>query len=202
MKNYQRAKGVPKCAITADLMKAYDSIPCDFILQCLTAVGVPAIFVDWVKECIPSASFSIALNGSLVGDFKGGTGLRQGDPLSSYLSVLGMEVFTRIMHCKVQEAEHFKFHPNDLRILSATKVNSIKVIELGIEEFRRFSGLCANPFKSEIFFGGVLNRLKESIPNIVMFKKGHLPVRYLGVPLISGKLRYQDCLLLLEKITC
>lgn len=198
MKNYQRAKGVPKCAITADLMKAYDSIPCDFILQCLTAVGVPAIFVDWVKECIPSASFSIALNGSLVGDFKGGTGLRQGDPLSSYLSVLGMEVFTRIMHCKVQEAEHFKFHPNDLRILSATKVNSIKVIE----EFRRFSGLCANPFKSEIFFGGVLNRLKESIPNIVMFKKGHLPVRYLGVPLISGKLRYQDCLLLLEKITC
>jgi len=175
-------------------MKAYDSIPCDFILQCLTTVGVPAIFVDWVRECISSASFSIALNGSLVGDFKGGKGLRQGDPLSSYLSDLGTEVFTRIMHCKVQEAEHFKFHPNDLLMLS--------VIELGIEEFKRFSGLRANPFKSEIFFGGVLNSLKESILNIVMFKKGHLPVRYLGVPLIPGKLRYQDCLLLLEKITC
>ena len=70
-------------------MKAYDSIPCDFILQCLTAVGVPAIFVDWVRECISSASFSIALNGNLVGDFKGGKGLRQGDPLSSYLLILG-----------------------------------------------------------------------------------------------------------------
>lgn len=43
------------------------------------------------KECIISPSFPIPLNGSLVGYFKGG----EGDPLTPFLFVPGMEFFLK-----------------------------------------------------------------------------------------------------------
>jgi len=59
----------------------------------------------------------------------------------------------------------------------------------------------ANFSKSEVFFSGLQGNLKQQILNILKFKEGHLLVTYLGVPLISGKLKHQDCLPLLTKIT-
>ena len=78
MKGYHKNKGKARFAIKVDLKKAYDSVEWNFILMCLLAVGCPARFVNWVRECITTPRFSIALNGSLVGYFKGGKGLRQG----------------------------------------------------------------------------------------------------------------------------
>lgn len=63
------------------------------------------------------------------------------------------------------------------------------------------SGLCLNPSKSDVFLGGVQATIKEQVLNILHFKEGHLSVRYLGVPLISGKLKYQDCVPLIDKMT-
>lgn len=56
--------------------------------MCLISVGFPPKFVSWVKECITSMRFSIALNGTMVGYFKGGKGLRLEDSISPYLFVV------------------------------------------------------------------------------------------------------------------
>jgi hypothetical protein len=60
--------------------------------------------------CITSPRFSISLNGTLVGYFKGEKGLRQGDPLSPYLFVIAMEVFSKIFGDHTQEGLGFMFH--------------------------------------------------------------------------------------------
>lgn len=50
-------------------------------------------FVGWVEKCITAAMFLVKVNGSLEGYFQGRSGLRQGDPLSPYLSLLAWSFF-------------------------------------------------------------------------------------------------------------
>jgi hypothetical protein len=72
-------------------------------------------FLSWIKECITSPRFSIYLNGTLIGYFEGKKG-GQGDPLSPYLFVLVIEVFSRIMADHIGGGLGFKFHPKNLKL--------------------------------------------------------------------------------------
>ena len=63
----------------------------------LEKMGFRSIWLQWIKWCISIATFSVLVNGSSVGFFRSTRGLRQGDPLSPYLFVIGMEVFSRLI---------------------------------------------------------------------------------------------------------
>ena len=57
-----------------------------------------------------------------------------------------------------------------------------------------------NKQKSVVFLVGVNENIKSTILNITGFSLGSLPVKYLGVPLISSKLTHSDCLPLMDKM--
>jgi hypothetical protein len=168
---------------------------------------------NWIKMRITSPRFTISLNGTLVGCFKGGKGLRQGDPLSPYLFVLSMEVFSRLMEEYTIKGSGFKFHyrcsrmnlthlcfADDLLLFSDANLSSISIIKATLREFELLPGLKANPSKSSLFYSGVSERMKISLLSEQQMGEGHLSVRYLGVPLISSKLSAVDCKVLLDKI--
>ncbi|GJZ03830.1 putative RNA-directed DNA polymerase, eukaryota, reverse transcriptase zinc-binding domain protein [Tanacetum coccineum] len=74
--NYHLDRGVPRCAFKVDIQKAYDSVDWNFLRAALTGFGFHDKMISWIMECVTSTSFSVSINGSLHGHFKGKRGLR------------------------------------------------------------------------------------------------------------------------------
>lgn len=211
-KNYHLETGPPRCAVKLDIKKAFDSLNWDFILAALTGMGFPAIFTNWIMTCITTCMISVKVNGSLEGYFKAASGLRQGDPMSPYLFVIAMEVLTSILKKKTDCAD-FKYHhqtqilqithltfADDVMLFCRGERRSIDLLLEGVADFAAISGLCTNNSKSTCFFANVDRTFREYVISSTGFQQGSLPVRYLGLPLISTKLRYRDCLPLIMRI--
>ncbi|GKA23995.1 retrovirus-related pol polyprotein from transposon TNT 1-94 [Tanacetum coccineum] len=78
--------------------------------------------------------------------------------------------------------------------------SSTPVTHSYLDEFKHASGLIPSIPKSTDFFCNVLNHVKLSILNVLPFEEGRLPVKYLGVPLVSSRLKARDCKELVEKV--
>ncbi|XP_015162006.1 uncharacterized protein [Solanum tuberosum] len=116
--------------------------------------------------CLRTVSYTVIINGQPAPPFVAKKGLRQGDPMSPFLSVIAMEYLSRLLR-------------GDTRFISCLH-----------EKFRLFSeasGLVANTNKSAVYFGGVTARVQQQILDILGYSKGMLPFRYLGVPLSSRR---------------
>ena len=98
------------CIMKVDLWKAYDTVNWNFLEDVLSFLDFPALFVQWIMQCVSTTSYSISINGSLHGFFKGKQGLRQGDPISPFLFVLCLEYLSRIFG-KLKSIPDFNFHP-------------------------------------------------------------------------------------------
>ncbi|GKE07474.1 protein LAZ1 [Tanacetum coccineum] len=212
MHNYHRNRGPPRCAFKVDIQTAHDTVDWSFLGNILNRFGFHPTMVKWIMACMTSASFSLSINGNIHGYFKGERGLRQGDPLSPYLFTLVMEVLTLIFKRRVRLSYSFPFHKrceelqiinvcfaDDLFIFAHGDVKSARVIKESLDEFKEVSGLVPSLPKSTAFFCNVMNHVKMAILNIMPFSEDELPVKYLGVPLISSRLLNKDCKILVEK---
>lgn len=210
---YNRKQKVKKCALKIDLHKAYDTLDWNFLKKTLELFGFHRTMVGWIMTCVTTTQFTLNVNGERIGYFYGGRGLRQGDPISPYLFTMAMEVFNLLMKKNIRDAEDFTYHQgcrklkithlgfaDDLIVFSHGDCNSVKVIKKTLDEFSQFSGLKVNMQKSTIFFGGLSIPEQVNIVQILLFTIGKLPVRYLGVPLITKKISVTECKPLVEKV--
>ncbi|CAL1356047.1 unnamed protein product [Linum trigynum] len=189
-----------RCAIKVDLMKAFDSVHWGYLFLMMDVMGFPSRFIYWIRLCIKTAKFSICINGGLCGFFGAQRGVRQGDPLSPYLFTIAMEGLSLLLNRAAAEGT-LPFHPqckrvglthlcfaDDLLIFTEGSGHAIHRVQEILKEFHSISGLKCNPSKCEVYFGGKSVLFKQATLQISGFAEGELPVRYLGVPLLSGKL--------------
>ncbi|GKD52859.1 metallophosphoesterase 1-like protein isoform X1, partial [Tanacetum coccineum] len=213
LKGYNMKNGPKRCALKIDIAKAYDTVNWNFLNQSLVHFGFHEKMIDWIMTCVTSVAFSVCVNGERHGYFKNGRGLRQGDPMSPYLFTLVMEVLTLMVQRKVRNNNQFKYHwgckelkltqlclAGDLLMLSNRDYKSVKVLKDALMEFNRTSSLIPNMNKSTIFFGSVNEIDKRRILEVMPFSIGKLPMKYLGVPLITKSIGITECNQLVEKV--
>ncbi|GJY36753.1 RNA-directed DNA polymerase, eukaryota, reverse transcriptase zinc-binding domain protein, partial [Tanacetum coccineum] len=217
LRGYNRRNGPRRCAMQIDIQKAYDTVNWIFIENIL--IRFHNTMVKRIMQCITSSKFSICLNGGIQGYFKGGRGLGEGDHISPYLFTLVMKVFNLIMIKNIIRCKEFGYHfgckelklshicfADYLLVLCKGNKESLQVIKQSLDEFSQVSRLTANLGKSVIFFGGIKEEERKDLLQILPFKCGKLPVRYLGVPLLAKRLSVQDCKMLIDivesKINC
>ncbi|XP_021991402.1 uncharacterized protein LOC110888172 [Helianthus annuus] len=212
MHNYHVDRGPPRCALKIDIQKAYDTVSWSFLEAILVRFGFHRKMVAWIMACVTMVSYSVSVNGELHGYFSGKRGLRQGDPMSPYLFTLIMEVLSLMLqkmalnpafkfhsHCSKQKIINVSF-ADDLFVFVNGDIGSVKLVRNVLEKFTSVSGLVPSLPKSTVFFCNVPSQVKAEILSLLPFREGELPVRYLGVPLISTKLSFRDCRVLVERM--
>ncbi|WZZ15546.1 hypothetical protein YC2023_108635 [Brassica napus] len=212
VKDYHSDNISLRCALQVDISKAFDSVQWTFLLNTLEALRLPRKFISWIARCVTSASFSVLVNGELAGYFQSRRGLRQGCSLSPYLFVICMNVLSKLLDaaafkgeigyhlkCKNIDLTHLCF-ADDLMIFADGTKHSVEGILRVFEKFdKKSSGLKISMEKSVLFMAGDVSR-EEEIGRQFQFARGRLPVRYLGLPLLTKNMTVTDFLPLVEKV--
>ncbi|RVW99255.1 putative ribonuclease H protein [Vitis vinifera] len=139
--------------------------------EVLRKMGFGSRWEEWMRWCISTAKFSILINGVPAGFFSNSKGLRQGDPLSPYLFVLGMEVLSTM----ISRAGEGGF-------ISGSRREQLTNLSWILAWFEAASGLRINLAKSVLIPVGEVNGMEELAAELGC-KLGALPAVYLGLPL-------------------
>ena len=181
-----------------DIEKAYDHIRWDFILQTLERMSFGSKWIRWMNWCISTASFFVMFNGSPTGFFRSSRGLRQGDPLSPYLFVIGMEVLSCLLKravegnfisgCRLRDRDGGELvishllYADDTIIFYEANSEQLMCLRWTLMWFEAFSGLKINLNKSVIIPLGRVDNV-ELLAAELGCGVGSLPTTYLGLPL-------------------
>ena len=100
-KTLKRKKGYIR--VKLEFNKAYDRMEWSFLEAVLRAFGFNNKVVHLLMQCVCSVQFTLLPNGGIWFNFCPSRRLRQGDPLSPYLFILGSEALFRLLNRKVQQ---------------------------------------------------------------------------------------------------
>ena len=181
-----------------EIEKAFDSINWQFLMKVMRCMGFGSKWMRWIWQCISTTRFSVMVNGVPVGFFPSSRGLRQGDPLSPYLFILGMEVLSILLRramsggfisgCIVRGREGANFsishllYANDTIIFYEAKEDQLLYFSWVLLWFEASSGLKINLDKSELIPVGAVDNL-DALAAELGYRTRHLPTTYLGLPL-------------------
>ncbi|XP_071923161.1 uncharacterized protein [Coffea arabica] len=184
-----------------DMAKAYDRMSWVFIIRVLRRFGFGERFIDMVWRLLSNVWFSVLVNGVSYGFFKSSRGLRQGDPLSPALFIIRAEVLSRGLNLLYSQSNfvgykvprhcptisHLAF-ADDIIIFANGSASSLKKIMRVLELYQKALGQLVNTSKSGFLLHPSFPMARQGIiERVTKFLRRGFPIRYLGLPLYTGR---------------
>ncbi|XP_059440565.1 uncharacterized protein LOC132173020 [Corylus avellana] len=197
-----------------DMEKAFDSMEWEFLLKILELLGFNSTWIQWIRQCITTSSFSILLHGAPFGKFTPSRGLRQGDPLSPFLFILGAEILSRLiereeslgllhgikMARRCPTISHLLF-ADDVIIFSKANESEARVILKCLNTYSSWSGQHINISKSAMFFSrNCSSNAKNAVKGILHLALIPSRAKYLGIPLFMHRRKKDSFIELKDRI--
>ena len=193
-------------AIKLDIQKAYDRVNWSFLKVVLIKFGFNEVFINWIMEYITSIPFEVMINGGKSKNFKPKKGLRQGDPLSLYIFILGQEILLRLLekefrHHNISDVKASVGGPAIMRVMYADDIvlfskacrKEAATINQCLETYCSWLGQSLNRSKSGVFFSKHCQKQKcKEIKQILQMKGIKKDSIYLGAPLFLSKAPSKD----------
>lgn len=212
---FRRAKGRKGfIAWNVDLSKAYDRISWKYILDVLWEIGLRGRIYEIIRQCISTVGYQIVMNREKTEGFHPSCGLRQGDPLSPYLFVIGIEKLSQLINVCV-EANQWKavkvsrdgprvshvFFADDLVLFAEANVEIVALMRKSMDSFCSISGQKVSYEKSCAFVSSnvgynVAKQLTDICGSPLTSDLG----KYLGVPLIHRRVNNCTYQYLVDKV--
>nr|GEZ51553.1 RNA-directed DNA polymerase, eukaryota [Tanacetum cinerariifolium] len=188
----------PAMIFKVDFEMAYDLVRWDYLDDVLKNFGFGDKWRGWIQNCLKSSRGSVIVNGSPTNEFQFCRGLKQGDPLSSFLFFLIMESLP-ISVQRVVDANMFRgisigtsiqlshlFYADDAIFMGQLSDSNIETIVHVLECFHRASGLRINLNKSKIMGISVAKSIVEHAATKIGCAILTVPFFYLGSKIGNG----------------
>ncbi|GKC43047.1 putative ribonuclease H protein [Tanacetum coccineum] len=157
-------------AIKIDLAKAYDRLRWEFIRDTLFEMKLPPLLLEIIMQCVTTPSMKILWNSEPTQEFVPSRGIRQSDPLSTYLFVMCMERLNHLIES------------------SAASRDQAHAIKGCLQRFCDASGEIVSFLKSHIYFSkNVPDECANEVSGILGIDHTDDLSYYMGMPIINGR---------------
>ena len=201
-------------AIKVDLEKAYDNLEWSFIRETLLKANLHRDLIDLIMNCVSSTTTSVLFNRGNLDPFWPSRGIRQGDPLSSYLCILCMEVLGHLIEEKCRDKKWIPikasrsgiafshlFFADDLVLFTRANGSNCSAIREALDQFCIRSGKSVSEAKSRVFFSPNVDRdTQEALCDILGFSSTSNLGKYLGFPIRHQGYSSQDFKFVLDRV--
>ena len=152
-------------ALKLDMSKAYDMMEWAYMEKVLVQMGFHVRWVKLMMACITTASYSVLINGEPHGHITSTRGLRQGDPLSTYLFLMCIKGLHGLIRnaaingdikgvslcCNGPKLTHLLF-VDDILVFCMAKIEECQSLLNVLAKYERASGQQINKAKATLFF--------------------------------------------------
>lgn len=184
-----------------DFEKAYDRVRWDFLEEVMIGKGFPSGWIKRVMQTVVDGKVCVNVNGQRSPYFKTFKGLRQGHPLSPILFNILADTLSALLDKAVTKGHIIGVLPelipggvshiqyaDDTVIMVDRSVQSVVNLKILLYCFEWLLGLKINFHKSEVYAFGFSQEEKEELANMLNYRLGELPLRYLGIPISDSHL--------------
>jgi hypothetical protein len=198
-------------ALKLDFEKAYDKEHWGFLMKCIKARGFEEVWCTWIESVLQGGTASLKLNDQICPYFQSYKGVRQGPPAPLLFNIVD-ECLTRLV-LKAQSNGLVTGLISNLIPLGVVILQYVddtilclnhdfektRNMKLLLYLYEQMSGLKINFDKSEVLLLGGDDEVALTYAEIFNCNIGSFPLKYLGVPILVGRLHVIDWIKLEEK---